>query len=280
MQEEKKQNFLSKYMDNHPDALSEIDKNDQYISKIIKLESFLYNSTRSLSENSNNIQMVLPEDKLLKMAEEFVEKRFSFFQEENKTEWQKILDHAPTLAYFQDMIKYISASEMDKIRTPIHFKNIINERLHEKEIKKENTILILIKKELKLISQGIKNLFPLPDILEPVSSRSEMDATNEFNPILQFIMEEKPGTILFQLIKDYTNKVSLTLRLFEFNRYPDFIHLKKGNRLAQSQPISNRIACFSGLEPDSYEIEMKSKKGTWSKKINIKILDELFKNNS
>lgn len=193
--------------------------------------------------------------------------------------WQTIKASAADFGLFQDTLAFLFTwGDRPMIPTPAYLKQIVMNRIYATApVEEESTIVIRLKDGLRLIAGHIRDLYNLSNTDEMVAVRSSGDGTIAANApatgALQFMTTEpKQGDLFYQVVKDGTDTVMLTVKLQNYRPRPKFINLRRQGRLLQSIPLRDDFAWFSQLAVGKYEIELQNAGTTSGKRIDIHIV--------
>ena len=266
--------LIENYLESKTDHYAEISSDNDFLEKIFRMEMVLQDKTKSkVKNNPKDILSPAKEKKLFKLAEKFIFENKPNFRISDKAIWKQIFSNSQLLSYFQDLVLFISSEETGDIKTPSYLKKIIQKKISENTKVRKN-ITILIKDSLKLLNQNLDNLFEIPLLQEAVSTRYAGNIPSGSN-ILQFLNKQDDGTeIIFQVLKDGEDTVTMSLNLERSSVLPSTVTLRKNNRIVQKSNPVRRVILYNQLTIGSYQIELGQGKNNFKKVINFNLVTD------
>jgi len=191
--------------------------------------------------------------------------------------WRQIKASSADFALFQDTLAFLFTwGDRPLIPTPAYLKQIVMNRIYaEAPRESESAIVIRLKDGLRLIAGHIRDLYniSLGDEMVAVRSTGETATSTGATGVLQFMTSEaKQGDLIYQVVKDGSNTVMLTVKLQNYRPRPKFINLRRQGRLLQSIPLRDDFAWFSQLAVGKYEIELQGSSTANHKRVDIHIV--------
>jgi len=181
---------------------------------------------------------------------------------------------------FQDLIYMIRTYNTDQnVPVPSHFASFISENKAAKEKPKEyllDRIAVRIKDGIQVIGNHLDNVFTLTGEAELVPIRSTVVNEQASNDMMCFYVNlEEHRKLVYNIMKDHTNRVMLTIKLQNFPEIPSSMNLKADGKIISTYPMKKDYAYFSKVEAGNYQIELQYR-GVNSKTeiIPLDIIDE------
>ena len=263
--------LIQHYLESNSNYIDEICAKPDLLEKVFRLETSLRSSNKKKKKEKLNDRVhPIEERKLLQLAEDFVSRGRAAFQKTNQDIWQHILSDNLLFSHFQDLISFISTREMTNNKTPPHLKKIVQKNIF-KTSGSDRNIIIEIKDSLRLLNQDPGNLFQLPLLQEVISTRY-VENLAFGGDTLQFLSKGEDIHIIFQILKDGEDTVTMILKLSESSALPTSITLSRGGRDMQKNTSVTRVIHFNHLQQGDYQIELAGKADSLPKTINISLV--------
>ena len=264
--------LIQNYLKSNPDYFNEICSNSYFLEKIFQLEASLHSRNRKKKENPGKAIHPVKEIQLLQLAEDFVSTGRVSFKKANQDIWQEILSDNSLFLCFQEIVWFISSKGSKDHKTPLYLKKIALKRT-VKAVKSNRNIIIATKDPLRLLNHDLKNLFQLSPLQEGIATRYIESSVTD-SGILQFLSKGKDADIIFQVLKDGEDTISMTLKLSKFSTLPVNVTLCKDDRVIQKRTAAEKLIHFTHLQPGDYQIELRKKAGNFEETINVSIVDD------
>lgn len=275
--------LLALYLDDkkQKQALKMAAENISALEMLVQFETMVaMNKRLEISETPADYK--LPVYQIVEVAEKFfnVEDPKLIEQELKDSKiWQTIKASSADFGLFQDILAFLFTwGDRPLIPTPAYLKQIVMSRIYATApAEEESTVVIRLKDGLRLIAGHIRDLYNLSNSDEMVAVRSTGETGIAANApatgALQFMTSEpKQGDLFYQVVKDGSDTVMLTVKLQNYKPRPKFINLRRQGRLLQSIPLRDDFAWFSQLSVGKYEIELQNAGTTSGKRIDIHIV--------
>lgn len=273
--------LLKLYLDEkkQDQALKKAAENLSALEMLVQFETMIALNKRQLRTTQQQEYQV-PLHQVVELAEQFFRgEDVRVIEKELQASgvWQKIKESPADFALFQDTLAFLFTwGERPMVPTPAYLKQIVMNRIYaETPHEQESTIVIRLRDGLRLIAGHIRDLYNITsaDGMVPVRSTGEVTQGATPTGALQFMTSEaNQGSLVYQIVKDGTDTVMLTIKLQNYRPRPKFINLRRQGRLLQSMPLRDDFAWFSQLAVGKYEIELQTAANVAGKRIDIHIV--------
>ncbi|MES0490943.1 MAG: hypothetical protein ABUK01_13180 [Leptospirales bacterium] len=171
------------------------------------------------------------------------------------------LENPAYFKLFQDLIYMVGTYNSDQhVPVPAHFNDFAVANKAAKEKPKEyllDRIAVRIKEGVQVIGNHLDNVFTLTGEAELVPIRSNVAGEQVSNDMLCFYVNlEDQKKIVYNIMKDHTNRVMLTVKLQNFPEKPNSMNLKENGKIISTYPMKKDYAYFSKVEAGQYQIEL------------------------
>lgn len=273
--------LLKLYLDEkkQDQALKKAEENLSALEMLVQFETMVALNKRQQA-SAREQQYQVPLHQVVELAEKFFsvgDMRAMEKELQASGVWQKIKANPADFALFQDTLAFLFTwGERPMVPTPAYLKQIVMNRIYaETPQEAESTIVIRLRDGLRLIAGHIRELYNITsaDGMVPVRSTGEALQGGTPTGALQFMTSEaNQGNLVYQVVKDGTDTVMLTIKLQNYRPRPKFINLRRQGRLLQSMPLRDDFAWFSQLSVGKYEIELQSAANVAGKRVDIHIV--------
>jgi len=179
----------------------------------------------------------------------------SFIKENNRAAVQLFLD----LLYFK------TKDNQTKTNTvPLHLKNFVMESMDKDVVKRKSAltekIVLRIKNGIEIIGNHLEDLLVIEPTLSATPIRSGVNKSGELKSAgaIQFYINlNEDEKLVYNIVKDQSNSVMLTVKLQNFNTLPKFMNLMEHGKIISTFPLQKDYAYFQRVEPGDYEIQLK-----------------------
>jgi len=162
---------------------------------------------------------------------------------------------------FQDLVYMVSTYNVEN-NTPVpeHYANFAQANKTRTEKPKEfllDRIAVRIKEGVQVIGNHLDNVFTLTGEVELVPIRSNVAGEQAPSDMMSFYVNiDEQKKIVYNIVKDHTNRVMLTIKLQNFTEIPNSMNLKENGKIISTYPMQKDYAYFSKVEAGSYQIEL------------------------